>query len=209
MRNNLPHKSGDKQALNQAAIVEFTRVARPVILDYFAPNCCVAATAITIGVFRALGIPARPCTCRVSIFNRAYVDRSQREGRIPQGLEETRAWCADGVSWAVGVGYGADSGEGGWPGHLMAVVAGSVLVDASIEQANRPQKDIVLPPVLAVPAPADFLLERSRFYLHSTDGGLVIYEPLADRSWRRAPDWVHRDRHERAIERIVDALKRC
>ncbi len=30
----------------------------------------MAATAITIGVFRALGVPAEPFTCRVVIFNK-------------------------------------------------------------------------------------------------------------------------------------------
>jgi hypothetical protein len=155
-------------------------------------------------VFHTIGIHAEPFSCRVVIFNRPFVDKSKREGRIPQTPAEVHEWTSDGVSWSLGVGWPATH-LNGWPGHLVAMV-GDTLVDASIEQANRPEKGIVLPPVLAAKAPEPFRLGREKFYLHSPDG-LLIYEPIKDRSWKNAPDWINPKRHRRAILRILTLLE--
>ena len=169
-------------------IRRYVEVARPIILDDFAPNCCIAATAITLGVFRSLGIRAEPFSCRVVIFNRAFIDRSERAGRVPQTPAEVREWTGDGLSWSLGVGWPAPHLTG-WPGHLVALVE-DALIDASIEQANRPAKGIVLPPVLAAKAPS---MNRAKIAPGGTlrtgypqDGAAV---PVA--VYSRKSEWFH------------------
>src|SRR5262249_38296206 len=71
--------------------------------------------------------------------------------------EEMIAWTNEGKAWSIGVGYG-DKEPGKWPGHLAVIVKERILLDLSLDQADRPAKHIRLPPLMrAVQRPENLL----------------------------------------------------
>lgn len=182
-------------------IRRFAEAARPILLDHFTPNCCIGATAVTIKVFRALGVKAQPLTCRLLCFNSSFIARAEAAGHLPHTPDEIKDFVADGVSWSVGTGL-TDS-----VGHLVAILPDhNLLIDSSIEQINRPLKNIVYPPVLILETTRAFCLGRSKAHFHS-ESGLLIYEPFHVRRWRNAPDWIDSTRHAEPVQKILEAIR--
>src|SRR5438309_1312644 len=97
---------------------------KAILRSYFRPSCCINATAVLRHVCREHELQASPFAVRARIY-------------APR--------------WSVGIGYyRGDAGKSAWPGHLVLRVH-DYLVDATIDQANRPEHGIVLPPVVIVP----------------------------------------------------------
>jgi hypothetical protein len=57
---------------------------RGVLGQYFSANSCINSTRVLLEVFRRFGLAARPFAVRAMIFSRAFAERAEREGRIPQ-----------------------------------------------------------------------------------------------------------------------------
>ena len=116
----------------------------------YRPDCCIAATAILIDVLDYFRLNARPLSVIATVFNPAMSERIEREG-MPTLEEAERDWFPYGCySLAVGVG---DPEAGKWPGHLVANLADRVLIDLTLDQADRPQHGIVLPMPIIAPFP--------------------------------------------------------
>jgi hypothetical protein len=115
----------------------------------YRPDCCIAATAILNEVLDYFKLTARPLSVIATVFNPVMSERIEREG-MPTLEEAERDWFPRGChSLAVGAG---DPEPGKWPGHLVTVLGGRVLIDLTLDQANRPQHGIVLPvPIIAPP----------------------------------------------------------
>jgi len=188
---------------------EFSQVARPILLKHFTPNCCIGASAVTIKVLRALGFQATPLPVKVRIYNPEFIRQAVRMGKLPSPTE------LQGNSWAVGIGWPAPHLTD-FIGHLVVIASASAnssttnpggwfLIDASIQQASRPNKDLVLPPVLIKEVPLDFRLGRSPLTIDEPFG-LLIYQPFKNMSWRRAPDWLDSKRHAQPVQEILDKL---
>jgi hypothetical protein len=80
--------------------------------------------------------------------------RIEREG-IPTLEEAERDWFPrDCYSLAVSIG---DPQPGKWSGHQVVNLADRVLIDLTLDQADRPRHDIVLPMQIVAPFPPDFL----------------------------------------------------
>ena len=123
-------------------------------------------------------------------------ERIEREG-MPTLEEAERDWFPHGCySIAVGVG---DREPGKWPGHLVANLADKVLIDLTLDQADRPQHDIVLPMPIIAPFPPEFLTEDGQM-AGMVNGCRVVYEARpADRSFERSNDWRSRKRRDAVV----------
>ncbi len=189
----------------------FAEIARDEILADFTPDCCIASTRITIEVMRNLGIKARPMPVKAVAINPALTRKIDEHG-WPEVWPED--WEADDSLWCVALGYGYDGPidpEKDYDGHLVALVAGKYLVDASIDQAERIHHDIELPDVLIVPLREGFVAGRRSLGAELPNGGVVVYWANGDddgTAWRTAPDWKGADRTRRAIRAITEHLKR-
>jgi hypothetical protein len=174
----------------------YAEVARPLMLEHMRPESCIAATRITVDVLAVYDVPARPCRVILSLHNRAWMELAERLGRPPTIDEQV-----GGPAWSVGVGVPGEPDDprivqrqvhAPWDGHLVALaLSDTVLLDASIDQASRPQHDLEIPPsVLAMGVPEGFTDGKAQVVGERRNGAVVAYSYRAEGpSWEDAPDW--------------------
>lgn len=195
----------------------YADIARQVMLDRgWRVNTCIAATRVTINVLGAFGIAARPFCTSACVYSPEWVRLRNRLGREPS-IEEQIA----GGAWSVGLGLpdppeGAEEinapeeGDTGYNGHLVALVADdALLLDASIDQAARPERGIVIPPeVNFMAATPEFVEGREPIVGENNLGAVVVYRRREDPpDWEIAPDWdMHR--HASVELAILRALEK-
>jgi hypothetical protein len=111
---------------------------------------------VAVEFLRRHGVPARPIATQVVVSNAALL-RHIEAGESPTRENQLR-WESDG-SWSLGIGNPDPDRRDhtrGFDGHLVAVVNEKLFIDLSIDQASRPDHDIVLGPV-AGPINAEWL----------------------------------------------------
>ena len=171
-------------------IDDFARVSRPIIREHFGAASCVASTRIAIEAFSAFGLPAEPLVARIFIDN-AILCRLQETNPNPSAAD-FRQW-EDRGAYGVEVGKLCDFGRcanGWWNGHLVAMVGGTHIVDASADQVNQPAKGIVLPGVLVLPLPGPLPSQQSLIQTIAPDGTRIAYEfHPHNRSFRQTQSW--------------------
>jgi hypothetical protein len=182
-------------------------VVREEMLKVCAPNCCVATVAVLCRVLRHHGFNPRGLAVSVIIRNRRFVECRDAGMVIPDDKEAVRRWMEATGAWCLGIvpESALESLARGYPafgGHVVCHVQ-DVLVDASLCQANRPQKGIVLPDFLAFPAAQRFL-DREGMIVGEIAGCEVEYRPLRDQSWRKAPDWQDERRYRQTVNAILE-----
>jgi hypothetical protein len=170
----------------------------------YRPDCCIAATAILIDVLDHFRLTAKPLSVIATVFNPAMSGRIEREG-MPTLEAAERDWFPRGCySLAVGVG---DPQPGKWPGHLVVNLGDQVLIDLTLDQADRTQHGIVLPMPIVAPFPPDFLTGDGQM-VGLVNGCRVVYEARpADRSFERSNDWRSRKRRDAVVGAAIRLLK--
>lgn len=179
----------------------YTRIARPIILEYFRKDSCIASTRITVEVFSRLGFKAIPLACHVQIYNSKFREIFERESHWPT-KEEMGKWITEGA-WGIGIGFG-DKKEQGYLGHLVAIVENRYLIDSSIDQADRPNKEIFFPGIMVTEVTRDFRRGKEKHTIINDRGTVMVYEPkIKDRKWETSLDWTVISKHTPAIKRIL------
>lgn len=108
---------------------------RPLILQRFRPDSCIATTRAVVEVLHYFGQAARVQPVRVCAWN-------AEAAALVAAKVTMSAWPRS--AWSVGVtGTDQVAPDGVWDGHLVAVTT-THLVDASLDQFSRPHKGIVL-----------------------------------------------------------------
>lgn len=109
------------------------KVARPLLLQYYPEDSCVLSTRVAIEVLKRHGISARPLPVRVKAFNALA-----NSLLLAERWEEMKT---NSDAWSRAIGY--DNREiGKFNGHLVAYVEEQYLVDLSISQISRPEKNL-------------------------------------------------------------------
>ena len=81
------------------------------------------------------------------------------------------------------------------------------LVDASLDQGNRPEKKLLLPSIMVHEVTREFRRGRVKLSIVCDDGMAVLYEPRTrDYVWRTSKDWRDKSLHEAAITKILSRL---
>ena len=167
----MPRRRSQRRALDA-----YLAAAPAVLGRYYrqmetAGGACIGATNATVRVFRAVGLPARELPCDVVAV-------------APDG-------------YAVGVDQDqpkADIGPRSWYGHLVALVGGAWLIDASTRQFCRPMHGLLLPDVVCVPVPRKFnksFLAGEGWISGSEGTATLSYRSApANLGYRDAPDWT-------------------
>lgn len=140
----------------QAAIVHGARdVIRPLVLEHFDPDSCVATIRIAIDALAYFGIHARPLGVQTLIFN----DEATRlfHGGVSAEELHQAVWAHSEDDpegpWTIGLGFTPTGPE---PGRHMIcwIPALSLACDFSLDQAARPHKGLALSPsVFPIDAP--------------------------------------------------------
>lgn len=205
------HGQNSREARLKMVIDLILRYGRQEILKDFRPDSCIASTGLVIDVLKFFGFSAAALPVQVTIFNPPMAERWLREG-IPESPDVTLAWEKEDGSWALGLGFGPkeNGNASGYIGHLVALVEERIVIDLSLDQANRPARSIALSP-MAFEVPEEFLSGEGQ--MEFTAGGCALFYRLRkfDRSYLRSKDFTdNRCRHRAAVSvrrQIQEALR--
>lgn len=194
-----------------------THVGWPVLRQTHRPDCCIAATALSLAVLRQCGYAnVRALTVRVSLANAAAttIMAAHPEG-ITAGL--VNYWHAQRAKLVI---IGADDAAmgrvrhatGRFVGHLVAVVPPcepaplGLLLDLSIGQAARPEYGLHVGPLVTVTSP-EFLAGAGELGIQQADGSQISYKAFpAITSYAASPDWCQPQRIAAAVAATLGAL---
>jgi hypothetical protein len=182
-------------------------VVREEMLKVCVPNCCVGTVAVLCRVFKHFGFKAHGLPVTVVILNPKLRKLLDAGAQIPDDPEARRRWFRE--TGAYGVGIVPESalesrmrGYEAFGGHLVCHVQ-DVIVDASLDQASRPQHGITIPRFIAAEVTPQFLA-GGQMLIGKVDECEVQYRPLRDPSWRQAPDWTDERRYRETVNAIID-----
>jgi hypothetical protein len=156
--------------------------ARAAVLARFERTSCIATTRVVIEAARYFGVDAHPWAVNVKVFNAAAWDLACQQVDLTE-------WPPDAWSVSIHVDNGGDR-----IGHLVAVTRHD-LIDASIDQAERPTHGIPhLPPIVAdLPDSFDPAARSAYLGYQADDGVRVFYTPSGSRRYATSSNW-RRDR---------------
>ncbi len=204
-----------RQQLNEAwsyfTSRHFLREVRRMILDSGAlASSCICCTKVLCQLGENLGLDVQPLVVETAIYNPVFTEFIEKNGLDPSD-EEMREMGEKGGRFVV---LGArdvrePSGPNSWPGHLIALMRAKgkppTVIDLSIDQANRPKKDILItePVIFGVPvgfAKGTFVAQG----IAGTEAGKICFVYRAfpnDTSYEASPDW-QRDYGAKAHDKI-------
>lgn len=180
---------------------------------------CVASAKITTEVLRSIGIGARPMAASVIVGTDGWVRRMETGDRPT--AETWDDWWEQDRAYSLGIAYDPEPSAGAWHAHMIVLAAGQrYLVDPSLDQLARPQRDLPLEPVVVDMA------EEAQINLHefrrgriqavtswhddkAQQGFKVVWSCFpSDRSFRELPDWtLFEPRYGVMIRSIAATLK--
>jgi hypothetical protein len=180
------------QAIPLPALLEaMSPIVRSTMLETFRPDCCVATCRILREVFADFGYRAREVPVTVQVLN-GPMQRLAEQGPLPEDRDERIALFNQTGAWGVGIGGDKPLAQDKYSGHLVLSVHGH-LVDASLDQVNRPERNIEMPPLLWFPAPSGFFAKPKGQGLSGMVGEcLVAYKRLRNDSYLSGKNWRER-----------------
>lgn len=171
-----------------------TTHARPILLENFRPDSCIASTKVGIDVLAYFGLRGQPMAVSAMLFN-AEAMRLLSEGTSMEDLHAMMtAIPADqsGGPWSLGLGVGAQQ-PGAWAGHLVIALPDyRTIVDLSADQASRPHKNMTVETFHAVIDNPDWWSGTDPLVSFETSDGATL---MLDRrtpdpdGYRTAPNW--------------------
>lgn len=195
--------------MNDAEMIERLCDVLPAKLRSYGyePWTCVLHTRAGMDVCKALGLNAKPLPVKCLAFNAEYVRRTVELGRQPTP-SETNEWFEAGA-WAVGAGVRgatqAPNGRVGYNGHLVLAVEGRWLVDLSLDQFSRPEKNMTLRH--GYHEAPDFIAGTTQDFIFDVNGTHVVYVQHDDRAYLRAPDWLEPKRDDPWVIETINELR--
>ena len=186
---------------------------RRTILQFYRPDSCIASVRIGIDVLAGLGLQASPLMVQTNIFNAAMVRLlEERNGELPDDRAERMALFEAVGAWGLGLGMRDPERTDQDPEtsgiHVVAIVEQALLWDLSIDQASRPQHNMLIgEPLVADTTPA-FLAGRAPLGLPESHGlGLIaITARPHDRRYAVSQNWRRDGRDAPLNARIVAAV---
>jgi hypothetical protein len=179
--------------------------ARPILLQYFTPDCCIESTALALDFLRARGIACRELSVQVMIFNKPGWRLYQSGSHVNDSPTDKALWDTMG-GWSIGIGFphGAPK-PNKFQGHLVALIEGGWLLDLSIEQASRPARGMAITAPLLAPCEVSALAAGLQVYDRS-DGTVLVYG-ISDTIWRNVYKGARPWREKKQRREILAAVE--
>lgn len=165
---------------------------RPLILETWPPNTCIAATRVAFNVLTNLGFACTPVSVCAVVINGEL--RAKYEEGNSEGVREV-----DANTSRLGSVAGGWLCDAGWSGHLVLIASGYVL-DLSLDQASSSEKGILARPVVLDIRRAEVIAGAWWWPIGSCG---VLYRFLwGDKSFVHTSDWAASPNRE------IDAMTR-
>jgi hypothetical protein len=147
-------------------------------------------------------LDAAPCTVRATVGNSEYL-KLWKEFGPPVSEAQLDEWFTRYGAHVVGIGF--EQSVGGLGGHLIALVDGRTVVDASLDQAASSSHGLAIPPVVVFdPDPRGLPLGILRSPGSSLFIEYYMHPAIADHL--ASPDWGNTRQVRDAAERIHDLI---
>jgi len=157
-------------------------LGRPIMLQHWAPDSCVAATRVGLDVLTHYGInDAHEVSVGVLALNApAAIHMANGEAiDIPK-------WNPIDGSWAVNCAWLAPTNP--WKGHLV-ILRQDKLIDLSLDQWSRPAYNMVFA-AGSFEVPVGFGPGQAEFHLSLPNGTAIWYKAWPDdQGFQPSPDW--------------------
>lgn len=180
-----------QQSLLEAVTHVVLNDTRCEIGKHFKADSCIATTRVVVNVFQHFGFEAGPLHVEATVWNPAWVDAIGRGEEPPyqSGEDVLNRWMDERGAWSVST-VGASKDEP--VRHLVAYVpALPGLIDASIDQCNRPERNIDLPHAVGFIITPEELSLGGRWQVDANGCWIEYSRVLDDReAWRSSSDWV-------------------
>ena len=190
----------------KAALARAVAEAVPDVLELHGvkPGVCILGVRIATYALRELGVPATALPVSLYAMNAVYrqmIEERGEDGWVPPEGDDAKRymeeWRERGA-WAVmlsdefpdGAPPGlTDNRRGGWDGHLVVALGRRWLVDPTLGQIRRRQKQIEVPDGFAVEAPGFIAMRERTLGIDGPEGLTLMYRHMADKTYLMAPDW--------------------
>jgi hypothetical protein len=187
----------------EAVLQGLLKYARPEILKEFRADSCIASTAVGLDILMHYGILAEPFPVRTLIFNEPFASRLENGQGWPTG-QQVRVWTEEDGSYSVGIGVGTQQ-PNKWAGHLVILVEKRLLLDLSIDQATRPQYNMLLEP-LCVEVDEQFFSGSPKVF---RAGQCVVRVDalLGNEGYTSSPDWLFAGRRRKIVANTLRLIQ--
>lgn len=192
------------------------RMRHALMRGGLAPDSCIACSWIVAEVARRMGVKAQVLPVRLTLLNpimTAWADAT------PEPCEEDWQRVADRGGRMVVVGDDTHAPlPGRWAGHLVAVLNDDLrgqryMIDLSVDQAARPEKQILIDHPFVVPMLASdyrsFARGHGEVGADLPSGVRALYQARpGNLGYRDSPDWTHREaRFSQPVAQLLWALE--
>lgn len=186
--------------------------ARPLILAEFNADSCIAATRVVIDVLKHFHIPAYGLAVNCSIFSPNFVAAVEAGERPPEEREQLGEWLDKFKAHSVGLGMPGGGERGKWgteAGHVVAAVPTlQTFVDASLDQCNRPEKQIVLPGVITVRVESQAFFADEELADLMCNGSLLMYRARpAEKEFMRSTNWKSKSLTRAIVKTLIAEIE--
>lgn len=185
----------------------YAEIARGEILKEFGIESCIGSTRITVEVMKKLKVPVKPLVTKLYATNIVMAKLIEEHGYPdPETLDR---WVEEHGAHSIGLGYGPPTPDDpGWDGHLVAFVGGRYVVDAAVDQVERPEKNIHVPDVLVAHPESGFIVGKKPMIVW-LPAAMLRYEVMVppDLGYKDSPNWRKRYQTQPAVERILHQLR--
>ena len=167
---------------------------RELVLKEFKADSCHANTRILIDVLNYFGVTGIPVPVEVTIFNNeAWNSLTDKGLEAVAKAIHARQPEEKGGPWTVGVGIVVNNNPTG--GHVVVGVPSEhVILDGSLDQASRPNKDIYLKPYVIQTEDSYFFTEPNELIVTEiNEKGLppvfITYRHSTHKQYLNSPNW--------------------
>lgn len=185
--------------------------AREEIAKSYHADCCIDATAIVLDVLDYASVNGRALCTKANIRNKAalaFIEKHDGPALVTDPPEKLAEWENVKAKW-IGIGYETHQ-EGGYRGHLVTIAKyheQDVLIDLTLNQADRPDYGIIVPAIIAEATP-EFITGSKSLNLSLNDEFHVWYNAEVSRDdFIDTPAWKHTKQRQPTVRAIIRHAK--
>jgi hypothetical protein len=163
---------------------------------------------------RQFRIETHPMITRAEIYN--AVQYQALVSGLWDSMDEKQQliWRDQVNAWGVGLGFddphfmlGLKQRPPNNAGFHLTLLEPStpMLIDPTVGQASRPEKNINLPQSICAPVNSEFMKGNGKMQITLPDGVVLIFQIYPDEPprWRRSPDWIELNRTKGIAKQIT------
>jgi hypothetical protein len=200
-------------ARQTAALHHIPDVVRAAILADFNADSCTATAHVTLNALDYFGIPAKPVGVSVLIVNadaaQQVSDYLNEHGadRIDDAMNALATHMRDiapetpNTPWTLGLGVQEPGQDGA--GHVVVTADDTWLLDPSLDQANRPLKNMYLEPLLLHEPDLGTLETGGTLVTTTPEGCVLVYRRDPRDLYLGSPNFYGVTHGDRTILRAI------